>query len=475
MFTNQQMVAQPKMLIMIALYFVVVFAFSFIAKKKANRDSIKDFALAGKGLSSFILMATFMASWMGGGAVAGSINSIAYSTGLWPSICYASGSILAIVILYLIGPIVRRRGKMTTAALIEESYGTKARILSAAIIALASFSIVSYQLRAMGIVLNATTGFDMELMTYIACAIVIVATVSGGLSSLVRIDAFSVCLMLVGLFSAFIFVLKKVGGWGWVLEQTALQAPNGLTFTAGWTAKDYIANYAPGFLLAMGDQNLYQRMAAAKGDRNVQIGMIGWALGTLIVLPGVSILSYIGRLYFGGNIIASQSFIGLSTICPWIIGGLMMAACTGFILTTANSYLLSGATNVGTDIYNHFKKDATESQMVKMTKISIVVFGIASLVILNFFPSILAIQYWSSTIVGAGITPSLLACVVCPDKVTKWGGLVSMSVGTILTIVWEILGQPFGLATVLVAFPVSVICLVVVSALTKKKAPAQAA
>ena len=61
-------------------------------------------------------MATFMASWMGGGAVAGSINSIAYTAGLWPSILYASGSILAIVILYAIGPLVRKRGKITTAA-----------------------------------------------------------------------------------------------------------------------------------------------------------------------------------------------------------------------------------------------------------------------------------------------------------------------------------------------------------------------
>lgn len=464
-----EMVPQPKMLIIIAAYFVAVFTFAYIAKKKENRKSIKDFALAGKGLGSFILMATFMASWMGGGAVAGSINSIAYTAGLWPSICYASGSILAIIVLFAIGPLVRKRGKITTAALIEESYGTNARVLSAAIIALASFSIVSYQLRAMGVILNATTGFNLDLMTLISCIVIIIATVSGGLSSVVKIDAFSVCVMLVGIGAAFIYILSHVGGIDWILEQTAVSAPNGLTFTAGWTAKDYLANYAPGFLLALGDQNLYQRMAAAKEDRNVQIGIIGWGLGTIIVLPAIAFLSYIGRLYFGSNIIASQSFIALSTICPWVIGGLMMAACSGFILTTGNSYLLSGATNVATDVFTHFKKNASETQVVKVTKVSIVVFGVASLILLQFFPSILAIQYWASTVVGAGITPSLLACVVCPDKITKWGGIASMAGGTILTIGWEMMGQPFGLATVLVAFPVSVILLIIVSALTKKR------
>lgn len=466
-----EMIPQPKMLIVIAAYFVVVFIFAFLAKKKENRKSIKDFALAGKGLGSFILMATFMASWMGGGAVAGSINSIAYSSGLFPSICYASGSILAIVILYMIGPFVRKRGKITTAALIEDSYGTNARVLSGVIIALASFSIVSYQLRAMGIVLNATTGFDIQLMTVIACVVVIIATASGGLSSVVKIDAFSVCVMLAGLVCAFAFILPHVGGWSWVVQRTAETAPDGLTFTAGWTAKDYLANYAPGFLLALGDQNLYQRMAAAKEDKSVQVGMIGWALGTIIVLPSVSVLSYIGRLYFGSNIIPSQSFIALSTVCPWIIGGLMMASCTGFILTTANSYLLSGSANLATDVFPHFKKDASDEQIVKVTKLCIVVFGFASMILLNFFPSILAIQYWASTIVGAGISPALLASVVCPDKVTKWGGITSMAGGTLLTIGWEMAGQPFGLATVLVAFPVSVVLLIVVSALTKKSSP----
>ena len=463
-----KMVPQPKMLIVIALYFLVVFVFAYLSRTKENRKSIKEFALAGKGLGSFVLMATFMASWMGGGAVAGSISVISYTAGLFPSICYASGSILAIVILFAIGPLVRKRGKITTAALIEDSYGTGARVISAVVIALASFSIVSYQLRAMGIVLNATTGFDIETMTVIACVFVIIAAASGGLSSVVKIDAFSVIIMLFGLAFAGVYVYNNIGGWDWVLERTAKLAPKGLTFTAGWTAKDYLANYAPGFLLALGDQNLYQRMAAAKEDKSVQVGMIGWALGTIIVLPSVSLLSYVGRLYFGSNIIPSQSFIALSTVFPWVVGGLMMASCTGFILTTGNSYLLAGATNIATDVYTHFKKDAPESQVVFVTKLCIVIFGVASLILLNFFPSILTIQYWASTVVGAGITPALLATVVCPEKVTRWGGIASMVGGTALTIGWQIAGQPYGLATVLVAFPVSVILLIVVSAITKK-------
>lgn len=45
-----------------------------------------------------------------------------------------------------------------------------------------------------------------------------------------------------------------------------------------------------------------------------------------------------------------------------------------------------------------------------------------------------------------------------------------MVVGTGFTIIWEALGQPFGIGTVLVAFPVSTLTLIIVSALTRKKA-----
>ena len=94
--------------------------------------------------------------------------------------------------------------------------------------------------------------------------------------------------------------------------------------------------------------------------------------------------------------------------------------------------------------------------------------GIFAYILLQFFPSVLAIQYWSYTIYGAGITPALLAALIW-KRVTKTGGIASMIVGTIVTIAWEILKQPYGIATVLVAVPISIITLVVVSLVTQPK------
>lgn len=465
--TSNVLIPSPKMLIVIIAYFVAIVAFGVLASKKEHKDSMKDFALAGKGLGSFILIGTFISTWLGGGTITGSVNSLAYNFGLGPAITYMVPSVIATMLLYFLGPIVRNRGKMTVSGLLEDSYGKTVRIISAVLLALACFSIVSFQYRGLGIVMNAATGINIDVATVLGCAIIILLAYSGGLKSVAYTDALSALIMLIGLGIAVPIIIHKVGGWGWITSQAAIENPALLTINGGWTFKNYLANLLPPFLLALGDQNMYQRMAAARDDKSVRIGMIGWALGTAIVLPVIALLGFIGRCYFSTNIDASQSLIATSTITPWFVGGLMMAAAVAFIITTGDSYLLSGATNISTDVFAHFKKDASDRQMLNVTRVSIAVFGILALGILKFFPSILAIQYWSYTIVGAGITPSLIGCILFPNKVTRWGGLFSMVSGAFLTVFWEIAGQPFGTATILVAFPVSLIMLVVVSALTQ--------
>ena len=183
----------------------------------------------------------------------------------------------------------------------------------------------------------------------------------------------------------------------------------------------------------------------------------------------VAVIAFCAKHIFGTNIEAGMAFMSTTTVIPTAIGGLLLAASTAFIVTTGDSYLLSGATNITYDIYAaKINPKATDEQKLKLTKVVIVVAGIFAYVLIQFFPSVLAIQYWSYTINGAGITPALLAAL-CWKKVTKSGGIASMFVGTFTTIAWEILGHPFGLATILVAVPVSFLTLIVVSLLTQKE------
>jgi SSS family solute:Na+ symporter len=271
--------------------------------------------------------------------------------------------------------------------------------------------------------------------------------------------------MLIGIPIATPFVLSAAGGWDHIISTAP---PKSLTFTGGQTPYGFLAAYFPLFFLTMGDQNLYQRIAASKSIKEMRTGLIGWFLGVLVIMPTVAVIAFAAKSYFGANIKAGMAFMSTTTIIPTFVGGMLLAAATAFIITTGDSYLLSGATNLTYDIYaKKINPNATDKQKFIYTRWGIMGLGIIAYVLMQFFPSVLAIQFWSYTVYGAGITPALLGALVWP-RVTKAGGVASMLGGAFATIGWEMAGNPGGIASVLVAVPVAILVLIVVSLTTQK-------
>lgn len=459
--------AKPILLVFVIVYLVILIAFGALITKKNN--TVKDFLVAGRGLGGIVLIGTMLATNMGGGTVTGGANSIAYNNGIWVAMGSGIPTVIAICVIIVMIPKIRAGGHITVPQMLEASYGRGARIFAACITALSMFAVCSYQFSGLGKVLTVTTGINSFLAAVIAAVVIIFLATSGGLKSVAITDAFSAFLCLAGLIITLPCLLKHVGGWQWVVEQTAIQRPYGLDFTADWGFTDYLASYAPTFFMTLADQNMYQRMISAKSTKDTIIGVVGWALAVIIVMPLVSIISYISSLYFGSNITAGESLLATTTLVPTVVGGLLLVAAAAFVITTGDSYLLSGASNVSVDIYSEFcKEKPSDEKMLKMTRIFVVLFGVIAFGILQLFPSILAIQYWAYTIVGAGICPALVGAILFPKFVTKAGGICSMAAGTIVTIVYEALGQPLGLGTVILAVPASIIVLILVSLVTPK-------
>lgn len=456
--------AKPSLLIFVVVYFIILVLIGvFYSKKSKNAD---EFVLAGKGLGPIVLIGTFLATYVGNGTISGGGNSLAYNFGIWPGIFFTLPAIGAITVLFLLSGKIRAYGSYTVAEILEKKYGSTARIVSGVIIAFAMVSICAYQYKGLAFVLNITTGIDIKIGTAISAALIIFLAFSGGLKSVAVSDAFSAFIMLFGICIATPFVIKAAGGWNNVITTAPAKA---LTLSGGQTFYGFLAGYFPLFFLSMGDQNMYQRIAAGKGTKELKYGFIGWFLGILIVMPLVAVIAFCAKSIFGTNIAAGMAFMSTTTVIPTIVGGLLLAASTSFIVTTGDSYLLSGATNITYDLYARIiNPKATDEQKFKVTRYAIALAGIFAYILIQFFPSVLAIQYWSYTIYGAGITPALLAALMW-KKVTKSGGIASMIIGTIVTIIWEASKQPYGIATVLVAVPISFAVLIIVSLMTQSQ------
>ncbi|MCI8560278.1 MAG: sodium:solute symporter family protein [Dorea sp.] len=461
----QQLIAKPSLLIFVIIYVIMLVVVGAYYSRKAKTSD--EFVRAGGGLGSIVLMGTFLATFTGNGTISGGGNSLAFTYGLWPGIFFAVPSLAGVVVLFLLAGKIRQSESFTVAGLLENKYGHAARTVSGVIIALSMISICAYQYRGLAYVLNVTTGMDVNIATALSAVLIIFLAMSGGLKSVAVTDALSAFIMLIGIIVATPLVIKSAGGWDNVISTAAATNPDSLTFSGGQTVAGFLSGYLPLFFLSIGDQNLYQRIAAGDGDKTVKKGFIGWFVGLVVVVPLVAVIAFSAKTIFGDNIDAAMAFMSTTTVIPTFAGGLLLAAATAFIITTGDSYLLSGATNITYDIYaDRINPNASDHQKFVFTRGTILVTGVLAYILLQFFPTVLAIQYWSYTIYGAGISPALIGAL-CWKKVTKMGGIASMVVGTVVTIAYEAMGQPLGIATVLIAVPVATVVLIVVSLATQ--------
>lgn len=461
----QQLIAKPSLLIFVVIYVIMLVVVGAYYSRKAKTSD--EFVRAGGGLGAIVLMGTFLATFTGNGTISGGGNSLAFTYGLWPGIFFAIPSLAGVIVLFLLAGKIRQSDSFTVAGLLENKYGHTARTLSGIIIALSMISICAYQYKGLAYVLNVTTGMDVNIATALSAVLIIFLAMSGGLKSVAVTDALSAFIMLVGIIIATPLVIKSAGGWDNVIATAAATNPDSLTFSGGQTVAGFLSGYLPLFFLSIGDQNLYQRIAAGDGDKTVKKGFVGWFVGLVVVVPLVAVIAFSAKTIFGDNIDAAMAFMSTTTVIPTFAGGLLLAAATAFIITTGDSYLLSGATNITYDVYaDRINPNATDHQKFVFTRGTILVTGVLAYILLQFFPTVLAIQYWSYTIYGAGISPALIGAL-CWKKVTKMGGIASMVVGTAVTIIYEAMGQPLGIATVLIAVPVATIVLIVVSLVTQ--------
>lgn len=465
----------PAMLWVVIAYMLVMIAvggYFYNKAKKAGNESKEDFLLAGRSLGKIVIIGTIFATYLGGGTVTGGGNSLAYNFGIWPGICFMLPPIFSLSVLYLLSEKIRESGCYTIAELLEKKFGSTARTIAAAIIAISFISIVSFQYRGLGFVLNTTTGLPITSCTIICAVIVIILAYSGGLKTVATTDAMSAFLMLIGIGAAVPMLLSKVGGIEWV---RATATADQLSFLGGQSFWGWLGAYLPLTFLTIGDQNFYQRINAAKDLKTARAGLIGCLAASLVVMPLIACISFIGRLYFGSNIAAGQSLIATASLLPVFWGGLLLSAASAFIITTADSFLLSASSNFTVDIYTKvINPHASEREQMWATRLFIAGAGVLAYVILQFYPSILAVQYMSYTISGCAITPAVVSVLVWP-KVTKFGGIASMVCGTFATVIWEVLKYPYGVQTIYVALPISIIVLLVGSLCTQPKTGACAA
>lgn len=458
-------------LITILVYLLVLFAFGLrIAKRLKKKE---DFLVAGRSLTAPVLVGTLLATWMGSGDIF-SVSDLSYNHG-FSSLIGSSGGWLGIIIVFFIAGRVRRFGQFTVPDILEARYNKWARILATITTIIAYVTIVSYQFRGGGWVLNIITeGRIQEKHAMALVAIfVITYTLLAGMLSVAYLDILNGILMITAIFISVPFLIHHVGGMDYIVANVT---PRSHSILGNMTMVQAMGYFVPTLLLALGNGNMYQRFFSAKNENEAKKSVIGWVIGVILLGIALQSLAVIGSSYFkgleaneAGKIILLVAHKGL----PVAVGCALITAVVAIIISTANSFLLVPATNVVRDIYQRFiNPDLPDKKMIFFSRVVVVVLGIISFSLISFFPRILDAAYAAYTVYGAGITPALIA-VFFWKRATVSGGVLSILGGLSMTVVWEVMNKflghlPLGIPAVYPALLCSLVLLFGVSLLTPK-------
>ena len=452
-------------LIAIAIYLVALMVYGLVIAHRKVKTA-DDMVTGGHRIPFIILVGSLLATWCGGGGITGSAG-VVYSGGPWVGAITFAAPPIGIILLYFIAGKVRKSNKVTVPEIMEARYGKAASIISALCVMLAYVGVLATQLKAAAdilVLLCSSSGVTMSYgMALTICTVIIaIITVGGGLVSVAYSDAVSALIMIGGFFLAIPFLMSVAASQGAVLP------PEKTTLTGGMSGVELRGYFLPSLALMLGDQNMLQRFASAKNSDEAKKSNIGMFIGEILVIIAIiAVVTQAAKLYPSLDTPSNVIFQVAVDYLPLAFGALVMCACMAFIVTTADSYLLSSATNLTNDIYvKYIRKDATDKQKMLVLRGTIVVFSFVAVALTLYFPTVLALQMTAYTMYGAAITPAILFALFS-KRVTPAGGMAGIVVGGLATIVWTLMGTPGGVQCAIVAVPASVIAILVVTALTR--------
>ena len=446
------------------LFLLMIYGLVIAHKKVKTAD---DMVTGGHRIPFIILVGSLLATWCGGGGITGNA-SIIYNGGPWVGAITFAAPPIGIILLYFIAGKVRKSNKVTVPEIMGARYGQSASIISAVCVMLAYVGVLATQLKAAAdilVLLCSSSGVEISrgLALVICTTIIVVITVGGGLVSVAYSDAISALIMIGGFFIAIPILISVANAQGAVLP------PEKTTLTGGMSGWELLGYFLPSLALMLGDQNMLQRFASAKNSTEAKKSNIGMFIGEILVIVSIiAVVTQAARLYPTLDTPSNVIFQVSVDYLPMAFGALIMCACMAFIVTTADSYLLSSATNLTNDIYvKYIRKDATDKQKMLVLRGTIVVFSVIAVALTLYFPTVLSLQMTAYTMYGAAITPAILFALFS-KKVTPAAGIAGILVGGLATIVWTLMGTPYGIQCAIVAVPASVIAILGVSAVTPK-------
>ncbi|MBV9763113.1 MAG: sodium:solute symporter family protein [Acidobacteriaceae bacterium] len=459
------------MIYVITVSLVVLLLCGITIYKVTQVKNEADFLVAGRTLSWPVLVFTLLSSWIGAGSLlAGAENAYKHGfVALWQPL----GGWIGLLIIGVIAGRARHFAQFTVPDLLEARYNATARVLATVAIIISYTVIASYQFIGGGDILHLIfPSIERTTGLYIIAGFVIFFTAAAGMASIAYLDLVIGSMVTLTVIVAVPILLARVGGWQTV---RAALPPTHFQMVGDYGLGNAIGLALPTMLLLIGNQGMYQKFFSARSESDARKSVVGWIIGTVILetlLVAVAVIAS-ARLHTD----RPREIIPLTAkeALPPLLGAILLGGVFAKVISTANNYLFSPATNLIHDVYQRFiNPGASERRVLVVSRIVVILLGLFAILQATQFQSVLQASLYAYTVYGAAVTPVVMA-VFFWRRTTTQGAVTSILLGTVVTVGWQ-LGQQYGspwvkeeigwLPAVYPALAASIASLIAVSLLT---------
>ncbi|XP_057192828.1 high-affinity choline transporter 1 isoform X2 [Triplophysa rosa] len=442
-------------LLAIIIFYLLILMVGIWAAWKNKRSGISDgssrsesIMVGGRDIGLFVGGFTMTATWVGGGYINGTAESVYVpGSGLaWAQAPFGYALSLVVGGLFFAKP-MRSRGYVTMLDPFQQLYGKRMGGLLFIPALLGELFWSAAILSALGATLSVIVDINISVSVVVSALIAVFYTLVGGLYSVAYTDVVQLFCIFLGLWMSVPFALSNPA-----VSDISVTAVNAV-FQTPWLGEIHPSDgwmWADNFcLLMLGGipwQVYFQRVLSASSATYAQVLSFLAAFGCLVMaVPSV----LIGAI--GASTDWNQTSYGpippvekdesdmilpivLQHLCPSFISFFGLGAVSAAVMSSADSSILSASSMFARNIYQlAFRQSASDREIVWVMRITIFVFGGLATAMALLTGSVYGLWYLSSDLVYIIIFPQLL-CVLFVKGTNTYGSIAGYLFGLLLRI-----------------------------------------
>jgi SSS family solute:Na+ symporter len=429
----------------IVAYIAAMLGVGFYVMRKA--PNFDEYLVAGRSMGTPILVCTLASTYYGLDVLFGT-SEIAFNDGIVAFFGYTIGSLVFYLFAATTLSSRLREAEFTSLpGVLEKYYGQGSATFGA--IASIFYSIPAISLFALGRVTEVIFGIPAETGSLILGSVALVYTLWGGLWAVAITDSIQFVLMCLTLAIAIPLLMGKTGGF----DAVASFAPDSYFEPLGGIPVFLMIAYATTGASILVDPGFYQRIFAAKGAKQARNAMliaiaIWFAYDWLVTAGGMLAASAVQSGDLPADVHSNDALLMAVTYAlPVGLIGIFLAGVLATSMSTVDSYCLVAGANIAYDLYRPLvKPDASDRELVRLTRIGIVISWVLGYGLAFMFDRLMALWVFTATSLTSTVLVPIFMGLFYKGRRTPLAGVLSSAFGLAAVIAYyvtiNLLGEP---------------------------------